>query len=52
MKLLIMQSSPASRLFTLSRPNILHSTLFSHTLRWAGVSHPYKTTGKIMVFIL
>jgi hypothetical protein len=40
-------------------PNILHSTLFSNTLRLCSslnvrdqVSHPYRTTGKIIVLYI
>jgi hypothetical protein len=58
MKLLIMQSSPVSQHFLLG-PNILFSTLFSNTLKQYTslsvrhqVSHPYKTTGKIIVLYI
>jgi len=51
MKLLIMESSPVSCHFL-----PLLSTLFSHTLNlWSSltvrdqVSHPYKTTGNIII---
>jgi hypothetical protein len=54
MKLLIMQFSPAS-----FGPNILLSTLFSNTLSLCSslnvrdqVSHPYRTTGKIIVLYI
>jgi phosphate starvation-inducible membrane PsiE len=59
MKLLIMQFSPASCHFTLFVSNILLSALFSNTLILYSspnvrdqVSHPYKTTGKIIGFFL
>jgi hypothetical protein len=55
MKLLIMQLLPFSCLSLFVR-NILLGTLFSNTLSlWSSlnirdqVSHPYKTTGRIMV---
>jgi len=45
--------------FSLLGPNILRSTLFSHNLNTCyslrmrdQVSHPYKTTGKIMVYCI
>jgi hypothetical protein len=51
MKLLVMQFSPP-----LFGPNILFNTLFSNTLSLCSsltvrdhVSHPYRTTGKIIV---
>jgi hypothetical protein len=54
MKLLVMQFSPFSRP-SLFGPNILLSTLFSNTLSLCSspnvrnqVSHPYRTTGKII----
>jgi hypothetical protein len=57
MKLLIMQSSPCSCHFLFGL-NILLSTLFSNTLNICSsltvryqVSHPYKTRGKIKVFL-
>jgi hypothetical protein len=50
-----MQSSSAIRQFSVFPPNILLSTLFSNTLSVCSspnlrdkVSHPYKTTGKII----
>jgi hypothetical protein len=59
MKLLIcsfMQSPVTSSLFG---PNILLSTLFSNTLNLCSslkvrgqVAHPYRTTGKIIVFYI
>jgi phosphate starvation-inducible membrane PsiE len=56
MKLLIMQFSPTSCHFG---PNILLSILFSNTLNLCSslnvrdkVSHPYRTTGKIIVFYI
>jgi len=59
MKLLIMQSFPASRHFSLLDPGISVSTLFSITHNLCSplsvrdqVSHPYKTTGEIMFFIV
>jgi phosphate starvation-inducible membrane PsiE len=54
-----MQSSPVSRHFLLLGPNILLSILFSNTLNLCSslsvrdqVSHPYKTTGKIMILYI
>jgi hypothetical protein len=59
MKLLIMQFPPISRHFTLLDPNILFSTLLSNTLSLCSplnireqVSHPYRTTGKIIVLYI
>jgi hypothetical protein len=56
MKLLIMQFSPPSHHSIPFSPNILLSTLFSNTLSICSsltvrdrVSHPYRTTGKIIV---
>jgi hypothetical protein len=56
MKLLIMQSSPASCHFLPSGPNILLSTLFSNTLNLCSspstkhqVSQPHKVAGKIVI---
>jgi hypothetical protein len=55
-KPLIMQFSPTSYHFIRFSPNILLSTLFSNTLCLCTsfnvrdqVSHPYRTTGKIIV---
>jgi hypothetical protein len=56
-KLLIMQLSPASCHFD---PNIVHRTLFPNifslccalNVRGDQVSHPYRTTGKIIVFYI
>jgi hypothetical protein len=57
MKLLIMQSSPASRHFHLG-PNILLSTLFSNTLSLCPslsvrdqVSHTYKQQVKLWFYV-
>jgi hypothetical protein len=59
MKLPIVQLSPLSRYSILLGPNILLSTLFSNTLSLYSsddvrdqVSHPYKTTGWIVVFYI
>jgi hypothetical protein len=59
MKLPIMQSSPASYHFSLLGPNILLSNLLSNTINHCfslivreKVSHPYKTTGKIMILYI
>jgi hypothetical protein len=57
MKLLIVQLPPFSCYFTLLGQNILLKTLFSNTLSLCSslnvkdqVSHPYKTTGRIILF--
>jgi hypothetical protein len=54
-----MQSSPASTTSSLLDPNILLSTLFSNTLNLSPslsvghkVSHPYKTTHRIVVLCI
>jgi hypothetical protein len=60
MELLIMQLSPTSYHFIpLFIPNIFLSTLSSNTLSLFSslsvrdqVSHPYRTTGKIIVFYI
>jgi hypothetical protein len=59
MKLLIMQFSPISHHFTLFSPHNLLSTLFSNTLSLCSsisitdyVSHPYRTTGKIILLYI
>jgi hypothetical protein len=60
MKLLVMQFSPPSRHFTPLRfEYILLSTLFSNTLSLLlslnvgdQFSHPYKTTGKIIILYI
>jgi hypothetical protein len=59
MKLPVVQLSPFPVISTLSGPNILLSTLFSNTLCLCSffdvgdqVSHPYKTTGGIMVLYI
>jgi hypothetical protein len=59
MKLLIVQFSPTSYHFVPLRSNILFSTLFSNTLSLCSslnaknqVPHPYKVTGKILVFCI
>jgi hypothetical protein len=56
-KLLIMQFSPLP--YYLFDPNVLLNTLFSDTLNLRSsfnvsehVSHPYKTTGKIIVLCI
>jgi hypothetical protein len=56
MKFLIVQLPPFSFTSSLVGPNILLRTLFSNTLSLYSslsvrdqVSHPYKTTGRIMV---
>jgi hypothetical protein len=58
MKLLIIQSSPAPATFTLLGENIVLITLFSDVFNPCSslgvrdqVSHPYKTTVKIVVCI-
>jgi hypothetical protein len=58
LKLLIIQFSPTSLTYSLFGPNILLSTLFSDTLSLCSslnvrnqVSHPYRTTGKIVVLL-
>jgi hypothetical protein len=58
MKLLVMQISPPSRHSILFGPNILN-TLFSNILRLCSsltvrdhVSHPYRTTSKIIVLYI
>jgi hypothetical protein len=58
MKLLIMQFSPTPITLSLYGPNILNS-LFSNTLSLCSSlnvrdqdSHPYKTTGKIIVIYI
>jgi hypothetical protein len=58
MKLLIMQSSPASRHFLSLRSKyspqnlVLKYNLCSSLSVRDHISHPYKTTGKIIVFML
>jgi hypothetical protein len=59
MKLLFIQSSPASHYSSLLGPNFLLSTLISNTPSLCSalsvrdhVSHPYKTTGKIMILYI
>jgi hypothetical protein len=59
MMLPIVQLSPFSHYFSFLGPDILLSTLFSSTLSLCSclndrdqVSHPYKTTGKIMVLYI
>jgi hypothetical protein len=59
MKLLVMQFSPVSLTSSLFSPNILLNTLFSNTLSLCSflnvrdqVSHPYGTTGKIIVLYI
>jgi hypothetical protein len=59
MKLLVMQLSPPSVTPSLFGPNILLNTLFSNTLSLCSsltvrdhVSHPYRTTGKIIIMII
>jgi hypothetical protein len=54
-----MQLSPPFFTSSLFGPNILLSTLFSNTLRLCAslnirdhVSHPYRTTGKIIVLYI
>jgi hypothetical protein len=50
MKFLIVQLPPFFRHLILLGPNILLRTMFSNTLSVRDqVSHPYKTTGRIMV---
>jgi hypothetical protein len=58
-KLLVMQSSPLPCTSSLLGPNILLRTLFSKTLSLHSslsvsdqVSHPYKTTGNIIVLFI
>jgi hypothetical protein len=59
MKLLIMLFSPTSLYFFPLGPNILLSTLFSNTIGLCSslnvrdqLSHPHKTTGKIIVLYI
>jgi hypothetical protein len=59
MKLIIVQPSEASCCFSVLGPNIPSSTLFSNILNLCSshsvrgqVSHPYKTTGKIIVLYI
>jgi phosphate starvation-inducible membrane PsiE len=59
MKLLITQFSPVACHLSLFDPNILLSTLFSNCLNLYfslnvrdQVSHPYRTTGKIIIFYI
>jgi hypothetical protein len=59
MQLLVMQFSPPSSHSILFGPNILLITLFSNTLSIYSsltvrdhVSHPYRTTGKIIVLYI
>jgi hypothetical protein len=59
MKLLIMQFFPTSCHSSLFGPNIPLSTLFSNTLSLCSslnvrdqVSHPYRTTGKIIALYI
>jgi hypothetical protein len=59
MKLLIVQLSPFSSYFITLWYNILLRTLFSNTLSLCSsfnvrtqVSHPYKTTGRIVVLYI
>jgi hypothetical protein len=59
MKLLIEQLPPFSSYLSLLGPNILLRTLFSNILSLCSslsvtyqVSHPYKTTGRIMVLYI
>jgi hypothetical protein len=59
MKLLVMQLSPPSVTPFLCGPNILLNTLFSNTFSLCSsinvrdnVSHPYRTTGKIIVLYI
>jgi hypothetical protein len=59
MQLLLRQFSPPSHHFPLFGPNILRSTLFSNNLSLCSYlnvsdqdSHPYRTTGKIIVLYI
>jgi len=59
MKLLIMYVSPLPCYFVPLSPDILLSTLFSNTLSLRSslivsyqVSHPYKTTSKIIILYI
>jgi hypothetical protein len=58
MKLLVMQFSHSPVTSTLFGPNVLLSTLFSNTLSLCSslnvgkVSHPYRTTGKIIALYI
>jgi len=54
-----MQSPPFPRYSSLLGPNIFLNTMFSNTLSFLSplnvsdqVSHPYKTTGKIIVLYI
>ena len=54
-----MQSPPFPRYLVLLGPNILLKTIFSNTLSFLSslnvsdqVSHPYKTTGKIILLYI
>jgi hypothetical protein len=59
MKLLTVQLPPFSSYFNLFGPNILLRTLFSNTFSLCSslnvrdqISHPYKTTGRIIVLYI